>query len=190
MFQTSLLHNFFRRAYMLLTFHPLHKLMTSHIHEAKERLSTATTHCRADQVATPVLKWHSHTVTFCFTVRPSSSNPFPLGETFGHPFSPFYAGGAAPNRWPATTSGPASFHSLPPPLLCQSTCALHCKVQLGRSSYLRAATWEGGGCMTLRGPGPPPTLPDSPTLKSPRAQPTRIHKNQIAINHKTATILC
>ena len=44
--------------------------------------------------------------------------------------------------------------------------------------------------MTLRGPGPPPTLPDSPTLKSPRAQPTRIHKNQITINHKTATILC
>ena len=142
---------------MLLTFHPLHKLMTSHIHEAKESLSTASTHCRADQVATPVLKWHSHTVTFCFTVRPSSSNPFPLGETFGHPFSPFHAGGAAPNRWPATTSGPASF--LPfakaafPPL---RQIYLRPALQSGRPNYLRAATYtEERDCMTRRGPHQP-----------------------------------
>ena len=113
-----------------LTFHPLHKLMTSHIEEeAIERL----------------LKWpdqssNGNNKLHLFASQPTLS--FPLGETFCHPFSPYDAGGAAPNRWPATTSGPASFHSPPSPSPIYLRSALQSvarPVQLPESSYMEGA---------------------------------------------------
>ena len=71
--------------------------------------------------------------------------------------SPSHAGGAAPNRWPSTTSGPASFHSLPLPLLANlpaaCTAESECRpVQLpARGSRGFPTAWHGAAsthCLT------------------------------------------
>ena len=98
-------------------------------------------------------------------------HPFPLGETLGPPFSPCCVGGAAPNRWPATTSGPASFLPSPklPPL---RQIYLRPALQSGRPNYLRAATYtEERDCMTRRGPLQPTDWLTNTALKAHACNP-------------------
>ena len=83
----------------------------------------------------------SHCNFLFHKVRPSSTNPFPLGETFGHPFSPF------PCRWSRAQQVAGhyfrpGFVSLPPPspslpiYLRSALQSVARPVQLPESSYM------------------------------------------------------
>ena len=137
-------------------------------------------------MATQVLKWHSHNATFCFTkydpLQPTLSPPWvkPLAT----PSPPFY------ERWsraqqvavhyfrPGFVSLPLPFPSLPI-YLRSALQSVARPVQLPESSYMGR---QGLHDTARARASPPTTLPDSPRLKSPHAQPTGIHKNQITTN--------